>query len=755
MSSILSEVNTKLKAYKLIHEPIRLLFLLYTKYGDIEEDLNIIFIDQLVFNQLTHFNNIFKEYFFFNNNIEFLKRFYNKKECFSRIPKLGEHYKNYYSYYCRPFFIDIYHYNLLKKHYNSKAEIFYKKKYTHSESSSKKANNSLINSFDNDNDTENKTIFNKKNKFLIDNNIESKKSSIALTLDNISEINNNDLISKRSENGSFGKFIKQYFSGESNFENNEINNESTKNIDKSNIDSEQKTQIINKDNNENYYLNNINICLNNYKNNKIKLYGNKNNNTKIKDNSYINILSNIKKNFYNISKKIKSREKSLKKSRNMSILYNYKISSLNSSKNNKNFIDKIVNEDFYFSNDNKNMRANKKKNYKNKSIKNFFFNLNNKKVSIDKIKSRNNKKSNELDFFNSKNFISLKNSKININCIKLLKINKKINIYNNINILSNKKNSFIKKDPKKFINNSKKKSWNKNCNKQNILSKRSSHNSINSKSNNNNKNVNKPHKVLPSKRNNSTKSKIIFRKNSKIINKLILLDSASYEKKYFNITPIRKANSKLYKSNSIYSRKKPGNNKLIEGIKYKFNKANNSKEQKKLNLKFLQKSKLNKNNLKSFLNKISHLKKNSRNKTNYMNVFYSKSSLAQSLMGSLSHSKSRSKSKSINKEDTNTKILIKANSMTKSIDLNNNYKKKINPIKMTRNKFIREKMKEIMKNSSLKEKKLGFSEEKYSYIKKNNIFRTFIKNTQKNISKPINLRKRLNNNNNFIKKFEK
>ena len=580
-------------------------------------------------------------------------------------------------------------------------------------------------------------------------------------MDNISENNNNDLISKRSENGSFGKFIKQYFSGESNFENNEINNESTKNIDKSNIDSEQKTQIINKDNNENYYLNNINICLNNYKNNKIKLYGNKNNNTKIKDNSYINILSNIKKNFYNISKKIKSREKSLKKSRNMSILYNYKISSLNSSKNNKNFIDKIVNEDFYFSNDNKNMRANKKKNYKNKSIKNFFFNLNNKKVSIDKIKSRNNKKSNELDFFNSKNFISLKNSKININCIKLLKINKKINIYNNINILSNKKNSFIKKDPKKFINNSKKKSWNKNCNKQNILSKRSSHNSINSKSNNNNKNVNKPHKVLPSKRNNSTKSKIIFRRNSKIINKLILLDSASYEKKYFNITPIRKANSKLYKSNSSYSRKKPGNNKLIEGIKYnnnkanKANKANNSKEQKKLNLKFLQKSKLNKNNLKSFLNKISHLKKNSRNKTNYMNVFYSKSSLAQSLMGSLSHSKSRSKSKSINKEDTNTKILIKANSMTKSIDLNNNYKKKINPIKMTRNKFIREKMKEIMKNSSLKEKKLGFSEEKYSYIKKNNIFRTFIKNTQKNISKPINLRKRLNNNNNFIKKFEK
>ena len=75
MSSVLSEVNTKLKAYKLIHEPIRLLFLLYTKYGDIEEDLNILLIDQLVFNQSTHFNNIFKEYFFLIIIVNFLEDF--------------------------------------------------------------------------------------------------------------------------------------------------------------------------------------------------------------------------------------------------------------------------------------------------------------------------------------------------------------------------------------------------------------------------------------------------------------------------------------------------------------------------------------------------------------------------------------------------------------------------------------------------------------------------------------------------------
>ena len=749
MSSFLLDDNTKLKAYKLIHEPFLLLSLLYTKYGDIEEDLNILLIDQLVFNQPTHFNNIFKEYFFFNNNKELFKRFYNKNESCLRIPTLGDHYKNYYTYYCRPFFIDIYHSNLLKKHYNTKAEIFYKNKYSRSESTNKKVTNSLIDSLDDD--TENKTIFNKKNQFLIDNNIESKKSSITLTFENINEnSNNNCLISKRSENDSFGKFLKNYFSGESNLENIEINNVSTKNNDKSNIGHEQKAQIINKYNIENCYLNNINTCLNNYKKNKIKLYGNKINNTlKIKDNSYINILSNIKKNFYNIRKKIKSREKDLKLSRNLSNLENYKVISLNS---NRKKIDKIVNEDYYFSsNNNKNIKSNKKKN-KNINIKKYFFNINNKKVNIDKIKSRNNQKSNELDFFNSNNFISLKNSINNINCIKLRKLNKKSNIYNNFKVFSNKIN-LDKKIDKKFVNNSKKKDWN-NYNKHNIVTRLSPQNSMDSKSNNN-QNINKPKKLLSLKGVNSTRSKIIFRRNPKIINKLILLDSASYEKKNFNITPIRKASNKLFKSNSSYSRKNSGNNKFMGNIKNNNNRINNSKQQQKLNLKFLE-NRLNKNNFKNFLNKIIGLKNKSRNKTNYLNIFYSKSSLPLSIMGSLSQSKSRSisNSKLINKEDINNNILIKANSMTKSIDLNNNYKKNINPIKMTRNKIMKEKMKEIMKNSSMIEKKLGSNEEKFLHIKNSNIFKTFIKNSKNNISKHINLKKKLNNNNIVFKNIK-
>ena len=40
------KVDTKAKAYNLIHDPTILLELLYSKYGDIEEDCNLLYINQ-------------------------------------------------------------------------------------------------------------------------------------------------------------------------------------------------------------------------------------------------------------------------------------------------------------------------------------------------------------------------------------------------------------------------------------------------------------------------------------------------------------------------------------------------------------------------------------------------------------------------------------------------------------------------------------------------------------------------------------
>lgn len=177
MSSPFSEFNTKLEAFKLIHDPTRLLSLLYSKYGDIEEDYNILLIDQLVFNRKTHYNHLFKENFILNNWNEYMRRIYTKKDHDERIVKLADYYKNYYLFFCRPILSGINFLNFLNKYYNPKAKIFYRNYTTRKNSENTNINNketeSIVTSINNE--TDNKIIFNKKNKFIIENEGEISK----------------------------------------------------------------------------------------------------------------------------------------------------------------------------------------------------------------------------------------------------------------------------------------------------------------------------------------------------------------------------------------------------------------------------------------------------------------------------------------------------------------------------------------------------------------------------------------------------
>ena len=42
------EVDTKKEAFNLVHDPTKLLSLLYSKYGDIEEDFNDLYTNQIL-----------------------------------------------------------------------------------------------------------------------------------------------------------------------------------------------------------------------------------------------------------------------------------------------------------------------------------------------------------------------------------------------------------------------------------------------------------------------------------------------------------------------------------------------------------------------------------------------------------------------------------------------------------------------------------------------------------------------------------
>ena len=211
MSSEIKEkqnVDTKMKAYNLIHDPTLLLDLIYSKYGDIEEDFNLLYINQLVYDKSSHFNIYYKEYLFSNDPEEYLKRFYQRNETKSRIPKLSDYYKNYHLFFCRPNFKDLVISDLMENYGDDKAEIFYKKNFesTNDDKDSENKNSESMSSLDNI--TDNKIIFTKKTKKIIDKNLDPNYGTLTLTNNsNLTGKNEDGLISARSKNDSFEKIV--------------------------------------------------------------------------------------------------------------------------------------------------------------------------------------------------------------------------------------------------------------------------------------------------------------------------------------------------------------------------------------------------------------------------------------------------------------------------------------------------------------------------------------------------------------------
>ena len=358
----MSKVDTNLEAYRLVGDPTRLLYLLFTKYGDIEEDFNNLIVNQLLYNKLSHLNSLFKENFFINNRREFFKRIYKKKESKDRIPKLFDYYRNYYDYFCKPFFLNFFSANLLHNYYNNKAEIFYKNNYSSSIEKNEEDNNNNNNDNDNggseslsslDNDTENKTIFTKRNKYIIDNNIDSNKCSITLTFDN-SVKDNKGLISKRSTNDSFKRGIEYFIHEYQVIDNKKRNNKLLKTEDNKIINSNEI--------NENFFKNKINDLKN--KNNDLKENDKLNKN--IKDKSY-NLISDDNKNIEDIIQRINQNKKIASKlSRNSSNFEEFKKYTNNVNKLKKNIHDIVKNK--FWTNNRKIIKNNDNESKNNKNI---------------------------------------------------------------------------------------------------------------------------------------------------------------------------------------------------------------------------------------------------------------------------------------------------------------------------------------------------------------------------------------------------
>ena len=492
----ITEVNTKLKAYKLVHDPTVLLSLIFSKYGDIEEDLELLYINQLVYDKSSRYNIFFKEFNFYYNDDEYLKRYYKKYESKPRIPKLSEYYKNYHVFFCRPRFKDLLFSDLIQSYEDDRAEIFYKKNFENSNSKddddkdkSQKHNSESLSSLDNI--TYNKIIFTKKTKKMIDNNLDSKNATLTLTSNSfntngnncnnkneknnnsnisnnsINKLNNNEgLISSRNANDSFEKIVHNliFFKKtkkkiEKNKNKNNINNN---NNNKNNIKSKEKNKIkeekgyapnknFKKENNMNKNIINKKKTVINKRNNKISFFSllKQANTITYTKQSKNNIINNKNKNnlnneffsqkIYSFPTKLEEFHNNLIKQTNTSHHQRNKTFNYNQNQssgiNNNNF-NNIINAN---NNNSKNdFNHLKNMNYKQFSQFNKFLTMNNNNlINSQKISQHNNK-----TFDNSPN----KNNSI-IKKIPAKIIQKNISSHNNENINNQiiiKRNNLVK-----------------------------------------------------------------------------------------------------------------------------------------------------------------------------------------------------------------------------------------------------------------------------------------------------------------------
>ena len=775
--SFLSNVDTNLEAYKLVHDPTKLLYLLFTKYGDIEEEYIFLIINQLVENKFTHLNSIFKENIFHNDIREFLRRIYKKKETKDRIPKLYDYYKNYYKYYCRPFFLNFYSNNVLHQYYNIKAEIYYKKNYSYNEEkkeSENTINTNTISSFDND--TDNKIIFDKRNKYIIDNNLETNKYSLTLTYDNISK----DIIglqSKRSINNSFEKGLENFI--------NSSKIKKIKNNDKICAKDENNKIINNEKINDNLIQQNNKeddnsiLYKENEKNNERKKEKDINSNKikdekKKKDNNKINGL-NI--NNFDIFKAVnKINNLPLKCTRINSKLEELKINNKKINKKqisigsvlNEETSNKIINNNNKIINNNKknnnNIKSNNNNYSRNKFKRNYFklsCQLDDKnKIYSNNFESRNSSKK-ENDLISLKDFITLKNTKNNnqkifklnnipinnnnyilfnhekiksLSIEKNTKENNKLNNNNNINLKDVKIDSI-----KKTINQNQKKY--KTNKKLSILNKFSS---LFFNKNNLNKNKIKYNSEFPSPTHSILfRNDLCTKKNSSTSNKKFSsFNTIELEKNCINTKKIKNHNN-LNDSNNENDL-----NNLLNNIKI----FNNEQNIEKRNSNIISKNFLFKNYTmgKILLNNNSNKKKSLKeiSVNNLKNIIYksrNKNSTNTFHAQSVPLSQSQSKSKSKDHHDNNN--LLKALNLKTNI-IDSNKKIYIRNLKLQNNKYNER----IIKNSKIINNSLSKCDDNKCLRNNNrNMYLTFGKNYKSGTFSPINMKQSFNFNQGIFK----
>lgn len=465
--------------YEIILNPFKLKTLLYNKYGDIEEDFNLLYLDAILYSKNCHFSVKYREYLIWDYVDEFLKRYYMKKESIERLPKIANYYKNYLKFFCNPFFKDFKINQVIQIYGDDKAKIYYKNNYGPRIKSSND-NNALNENAEEDENPSNEIINGHKNS---NKPLEREKSSKSMIFNTTVRGNIENNVITKSSMKSKNEISKNYDSFfESSFSNNNalnFNHLFNNNNDNNSTSSYFKNDINKKSIQESLINLLYNVNSTSFTYDFITEENFNKNKNKEKDNFDI-------KTSFKSSNKIKSKQPDKGPKRESINLFNYEKKNESNKLDNKNTEnkisqkikvkqdDKILNQKPHnpntYKSNNPNFQVcnnanNIDNNLKKLNTENFCYDMNNK----DKIKPCINTQKSNMNCFNPNLFnVNLRNSP------NELKLN--LNYKHQINAQS----KIFKKMYKDII----KESTNKLVEKQNIINNlnKNIHNDVNTKS---------------------------------------------------------------------------------------------------------------------------------------------------------------------------------------------------------------------------------------------------------------------------------
>ena len=174
------------------------------KYNSNKETYQIFLIESLIRENKSHFYIKLQDYEIFNNEKEFLSKFYTKINSIEKIKSYSIYYKYYSFYFCKPIFLDFSIRNIMIKNIEIQAKKFFNENKEH-----KSKDNNSKNKFD-------YIFFNQEIVKEIENNFQDKKrlndnnNHEKLNINNLSIIHFKKNFREKTlffENDSFDSFI--------------------------------------------------------------------------------------------------------------------------------------------------------------------------------------------------------------------------------------------------------------------------------------------------------------------------------------------------------------------------------------------------------------------------------------------------------------------------------------------------------------------------------------------------------------------